>query len=364
MLESDIVQKRDGHIHIDSVGLFLRDAREIKKYTLRDISNSLRIRLEHLQAIEAGHYETLPGPTYAIGFVRSYAKFLELDSENLVERFKEESKSSEASPELEFPTPTASGWFPKGKVIIICAILSSFTFVFWFLLQTENSSELLGVPDIADSISAADIGNDGPMSENIRLKNNPDPTTKTLIQSFNDSKNEKNKVDQTNVKAQSKSNASVKLTKKDTIVSNTKLGIEKNDSLSGDSSGAPKPIIANNEETIDIKLSNLNTTNDHKKGKIYGDLNSDVRIIISATEDSWVQVIDQDKIVLLTRMLHKGDRYFVPNRSDLIMLTGNAGGLSISVDGSLVPTIGDKGEILHNVSLNTDLLKAGRVARP
>ena len=69
-------------------------------------------------------------------------------------------------------------------------------------------------------------------------------------------------------------------------------------------------------------------------------------------------------MVLLTRMLHKGDRYFVPNRSDLIMLTGNAGGLSISVDGNLVPKIGNKGVILHNVSLNADLLKAGRSTRP
>ncbi len=364
MLESDIVKKEDGHIHIDSVGLFLREAREGKKYTLREISNSLRIRQEHLQSIESSNYQALPGPTYAIGFVRSYAKFLELDSENLVERFKAETKSSEVSPELEFPTPSTLGWFPKGRVIIDCVLVSSLTFVAWSLFQSEKRLELLDVPDIADSISAADIGNDSPTSGTIRSENQPLPTKNTLSNPLNDSKHEKNKVDQNNVKTESKNNSGFKLTKKDTSISNSKLGIQNDNNASDGTSGEPKPYIANNEETLDTKLSNLKNTNDHKNGKVYGDQNSDVRIIISATENSWVQVIDQDKVVLLTRMLHKGDRYFVPNRSDLIMLTGNAGGLSISVDGNLVPKIGNKGVILHNVSLNADLLKAGRSTRP
>ena len=60
------------------------------------------------------------------------------------------------------------------------------------------------------------------------------------------------------------------------------------------------------------------------------------------------------------RLLRAGDRYLVPNRSDLVMLTGNAGGLVISVDGEEVPQIGSDGAILHNVRLDVELLKSGR----
>jgi cytoskeleton protein RodZ len=58
-------------------------------------------------------------------------------------------------------------------------------------------------------------------------------------------------------------------------------------------------------------------------------------------------------------MLRPGDRYLVPNRNDLVMSTGNAGGLIISVDGAPVPRIGLDGVILHNVRLDVELLRVG-----
>ena len=101
-------------------------------------------------------------------------------------------------------------------------------------------------------------------------------------------------------------------------------------------------------------------TNSNGDGRTYGVINREARVIIGAEADSWVQVLDNDQNVLLTRMLHAGDRYLVPNREDLVMLTGNAGGLIISVDGALVPKIGSDGAILNNVRLDVELLKAGR----
>ena len=95
-------------------------------------------------------------------------------------------------------------------------------------------------------------------------------------------------------------------------------------------------------------------------GRTYGVINQQARVVIGARADSWVQVLDGNQNVLLTRMLRPGDRYLVPNRNDLVMLTGNAGGLIISVDGETVPRIGSDGAILHNVRLDVELLKAGR----
>ena len=106
--------------------------------------------------------------------------------------------------------------------------------------------------------------------------------------------------------------------------------------------------------------ADIGITNSGNDGRTYGVINQQARVIIGAQADSWVQVLDSDQNVLLTRMLRPGDRYLVPDRRDLIMLTGNAGGLIISVDGELVPQIGSDGAILHNVRLDADLLKAGR----
>ena len=73
----------------------------------------------------------------------------------------------------------------------------------------------------------------------------------------------------------------------------------------------------------------------------YGDNTGDVRVIVRAIGPTWVEIRDQlEGEVLLTRVLYSGDRYLMPNREGLVMLTGNAGGLEISVDGKTVPALG------------------------
>src|SRR3546814_9879886 len=65
-------------------------ARQQLGQDLRSIAQVLCIRYAYLDAIERGQYENLPGPTYAVGFMRSYAEYLGLDGTQIVDRFKNE----------------------------------------------------------------------------------------------------------------------------------------------------------------------------------------------------------------------------------------------------------------------------------
>ncbi|MCX8501377.1 MAG: helix-turn-helix domain-containing protein, partial [Alphaproteobacteria bacterium] len=71
-----------------TVGEALKKVRTQQKVQLRTISDSLRIRLEYLEAIENGHFKKLPGTTYGIGFVRSYAEYLGLEAQPYIDKFK------------------------------------------------------------------------------------------------------------------------------------------------------------------------------------------------------------------------------------------------------------------------------------
>ena len=73
---------------LPSVGTVLRDARKTMGADLGQISAALRIRPEHLRAIEAGNYADLPARAYALGFIRSYADYLGLDAAELGRRLK------------------------------------------------------------------------------------------------------------------------------------------------------------------------------------------------------------------------------------------------------------------------------------
>ena len=64
----------------DHVGAFLREARETTGRTVLEVAENLRIRRVYLEAIEDGRFDELPGATYAVGFVRSYASYLRLDA--------------------------------------------------------------------------------------------------------------------------------------------------------------------------------------------------------------------------------------------------------------------------------------------
>ena len=65
----------------------LRQARESKNWSLPDVALRLNLTVTSLTNLEAGHFEKLPGHTFARGYVRAYAKLLELDQTALVTQF-------------------------------------------------------------------------------------------------------------------------------------------------------------------------------------------------------------------------------------------------------------------------------------
>lgn len=67
------------------IGSQLKDARLRRRLSLDDVSSQLHIRRDYLQAIETGEWERLPGHVYGLGFLRSYARLLDLDGDVLVE---------------------------------------------------------------------------------------------------------------------------------------------------------------------------------------------------------------------------------------------------------------------------------------
>jgi hypothetical protein len=70
------------------VGTILRQARNRRKVELSEVEAATRIRLRYLRAIEDEEWDVLPGGFYTRGFIRTYASFLGLDGERLVEDYR------------------------------------------------------------------------------------------------------------------------------------------------------------------------------------------------------------------------------------------------------------------------------------
>lgn len=68
-------------------GESLRQAREIKGLSIAEVATQLNLTPQRLAQIEAGAFDKLPGPTFARGYIRAYAKLLEMDQNRLAMEF-------------------------------------------------------------------------------------------------------------------------------------------------------------------------------------------------------------------------------------------------------------------------------------
>src|SRR5215813_11366323 len=75
------------HSELASFGEELRREREIRGISLKEISDATKISKRFLEAIEKNDHRTLPAPVFTRGFVREYARYLGLNTEEIVNRY-------------------------------------------------------------------------------------------------------------------------------------------------------------------------------------------------------------------------------------------------------------------------------------
>lgn len=94
-------------------GKILRAAREEKEWSLLDTEEITKIRVRYIQALEDEDYGILPGATYVKGYLRTYAKQLGLNPNEIIELYSSSIKP-DATPVIEVPdrlVKSHSLWF-------------------------------------------------------------------------------------------------------------------------------------------------------------------------------------------------------------------------------------------------------------
>ncbi|MFK0311583.1 RodZ domain-containing protein [Pseudomonas sp. NPDC090233] len=68
-------------------GELLRQAREKREWSQAEVARKLNLTVSSLNHVESGAFDKLPGHTFARGYIRAYAKLMDLDQAPLVEAF-------------------------------------------------------------------------------------------------------------------------------------------------------------------------------------------------------------------------------------------------------------------------------------
>ncbi len=78
-------------IEAETLGIILQKARTSHGWELKDAERRIGIPVRYLEFLEADDFYKLPSPTYTRGFLERYAQFLQLNPEEIINRWKQES---------------------------------------------------------------------------------------------------------------------------------------------------------------------------------------------------------------------------------------------------------------------------------
>ncbi|WP_425410727.1 TonB family protein [Hyphococcus sp.] len=127
----------------ETAGAFLAAARMAAGLMIEEVSEATKVKASHLQAIEEMRIDRLPPLPYATGFVKAYARRLDLDADALAARFREEALHLRAPATLE--TKPAERDLPAAgegaKLVSVFAIVAILIFGFWVMTQVISGND-------------------------------------------------------------------------------------------------------------------------------------------------------------------------------------------------------------------------------
>lgn len=355
-----------------TVGDELRMRREEAGQTIQDVSEAVRIQRRYLEALEDGRLEDLPGTVYVLGFLRTYAEHFGFNGGEFVTRFKEETEGQRREQDYTLPEPIEEARVPTAAIVIVAIVLAVGAYVAWYSLRPQEAEITGAVPEVP--VHLATVAEEtAPAPAPAMSAPEPQPVVTAPVEP---------KAEPSVGMAVSPGEPAVAEAPAAVIEAEVPPAPESPPATVETAeipvapvepatpvAEAPPAEAPPAEEVAAVTPPETPETDTPSAPVVeeaphvpqtFGASSTDSRIVITAAEDSWVEVADAEGNRLLSRTMRAGDSYRVPNREGLVFVTGNAGGLKITVDGEPAPAIGDIGIVRKNVKLDPELLKQGR----
>jgi len=301
---------------LETVGQDLHAARLRRGDDLATVSRVLKIRKEHLEALEEDRVEALPGRTYAVGFVRSYADYLGLDAVQCVERFKAEiaGRSDETVQPITVIDEDDHRRLPQGWLIIAGVVL---VLVLYGAYQLAASAE--------------------------RMLNEPDtvPPPQQMV-------------------AKPAAVAQHKPAPVKTVVAPAPEVTPP----PADDTAPPAAEPAVQPPLNNTQLQPSGVPDSVPAGQVFGEQNKNARVVLRLRQAARILVQGPDGTLFINRTLKAGDTYRVPNFVGLTLTTSDAAAVEVDLDGTAVGVAGKNNDTAEALSLDPqsiiDRANAGR----
>jgi cytoskeleton protein RodZ len=321
------------------VGAQLRQVRDERGEDLEHVAQYLRIRPFYLDALEQGDLSVMPGRTYALGFLRSYADYLGFDGDELIARIRTSVADLTGRTRLRVRSPLPESRVPKTPIVVLSLAALAGVYAGWSYVDRSNRAAVEVVTEVPDDLQAL-------------LRDAPPET-----------------LSETAPPERFPSGTSVPEPGPVPEAAPLELPASVEPEAGPDTAGPVEPVIAalapaveeapppEQRSASDI-LARLEPVlaAGGAAPTLYGLDEVDARVILRARSRSWVQVSSADEEYRWVKTLEPGDAFVVPDRPDLVLWTGNAGGIEVIVDGAPLPPLGPDAGVVRDVPLQPGAL--------
>ena len=301
-----------------TVGTILRNARLKKGKTIADVADELCIRKTYINAIENMDYTNIPPLPYGIGFIRSYAHYLGLNSDRVVASYrqsflaKDDNHQSETAGNIETSTPHFKHIF-----IGLCGLAA--LFIAWSVLPMSEPVEEYR-DDIANVIP-----------EPVIVDEDADEAEKAAIEA----EDIKDGVMQTTVQVEEEI--------ADTGEDTEDIAVDAENTTEVTTSEASKVVAENPEVTSGEQAAIIEAPR--------------MKLVVSGP--SWLELRQGETILIKGDVYNKGFEYEIPNESGLSVTVGRPRNVAFYLDGQPIKVVSVMKR--KNVSLDEFLQKQAQV---
>ncbi len=351
------------------LGVMLRNAREKSGLSIADVSQAIRIQGVYLAAIEDERFGDLPAPTYAFGFVRAYANYLNLDADEAVRRMKLDNADAEASQMLNFPLPSDIERGPSRRMKLGAIAVALMVYGIWYLsVQTDVPSGQISdasQPAIEAPAPAIVESTEVPAEVPAQVPESPVPVSPAPVIP-----------DIAALTPEAVPAATLApspaINPGTAPVATPPVDTPDAPEVAAESETAPDEPTPIAPELPDIaaltpQASPVTAPSPvAEPAPLPQTANTEApaasgapAIRLKAISDAWIEVKRADGEVIATRVLPAGQEYVPPSEPGLRLTTGDAGALEIYVNGAIIPPLGRRGDIKRAVLLDPASLTAG-----
>jgi len=314
----------DSDAPMDTVGQELRAARLRRGDDLATVSRTLKIRKDHLEAVEEDRLENLPGKTYALGFVRSYAGYLGLDAGQMVERYKQEisGRDDEHMPTIG-PIPDDHRRLPHGWRFVAGVVVLAVGYGIYHLLSAGSAPQVTPPPPSLTPPKVAQAASK-PATPPVEPAQSATPSPAV-----------------TNTPAAPPSGAtpSAPASTDNPLAAQMPKAPADTTAAAGQSTATPSPALTGTPAVSAAPV-------------VYGQNNHNARVVLKAKGDTHILVRGANGTVYINRSLKAGDTYQLPNAVGLTLSTSDAGAVELNLDGQAIGVAGGVQQSADNIPLD------------